>query len=110
MWARQRLPTHRRVFAVCGNAGRCALRSFGVHFAFVLVAILLGGAIGVSAAMWWHGLAPVWVVAMTILLGIALLVLQGLYIQQRPSTRRRVSRSGDTRPDLAAVHDPHTRP
>jgi hypothetical protein len=94
------------------------VRGYGVHLLFHVLAALLGVGCGASAALWWFAGTPSAreMLVGAALLGVLLLVLQGVYIGiskpksargGRPYGRRSDARTGapppGTRPDLEPV-------
>lgn len=60
------------------------MKGYTVHLLFHLVAIVIGGAAGLAASLWWFGGQPagLWLAIGALLVGVVLLALQLLYISR----------------------------
>lgn len=85
------------------------VHGYGVHLLFHVLAVLLGTAIGVAAAMWWTAptVLGLVVTAAAIVLGVVLLLLQNSVLRAPQLPPRPDSypspeqpRRGGTRPEL----------
>lgn len=60
------------------------MKGYTVHLLFHLVAIVIGGAAGLAASLWWFRGDPggLWLAIGALLVGVVVLVLQLLYISR----------------------------
>jgi hypothetical protein len=58
------------------------VKGYTVHLLFHLLAMVVGGVLGAAAGLWWfaHNAMAMWAALGALVVGIMLLVLQGLYI------------------------------
>lgn len=97
------------------------MRGYAVHLLFHLLAIAAGAGCGAAGALWWFGGEPtgLWLAVGALMIGIIVLVLEGLYISASqpprapappPESRPRIpvpQRPRErTRPDLEPVAAP----
>ncbi|CAM01252.1 hypothetical protein A8924_2340 [Saccharopolyspora erythraea NRRL 2338] len=78
------------------------MKGYGVHLLFHLLAVVSGGAAGVAAGLWWFAANAVamWIATAALVVGIIVLILEGLYIsgvqnQGRPPRPARRPRRTD---------------
>ncbi|GAA2346606.1 hypothetical protein GCM10009854_24430 [Saccharopolyspora halophila] len=68
------------------------MRGYAVHLLFHALAVVCGAAFGVAAVLWWfdrENYNALYLAVGALVMGVAVLLIQALYIATEPSARRR---------------------